>query len=151
MNVKLNDIDIKGLDGLEYEIMEEYNAISFVSKFASLIPLSIFLFIFILSGASDITELFVTMCFSSFSLYFLFHFLFVEDAKEEKNDKLNELNKVKSTKIKEITYKISNNRVYVYLDGIASKFIYSIEFCNIDKPLLDFKNGVLKLRLEGVN
>lgn len=150
--IKLNDIDVIGLDNLLNQINEQHKGNMKMSKILSLMPL--FIFFIIIVGESvlklfyndvqtgNFWETFILCIFFSFMLYLYLK----SDYSYDKKDKIEEYNKLIHNNISVINYNISSGSVSVYLDGNESKLVHNIKYCDVDKPVLDLKNKVLKVK-----
>lgn len=152
MSVKLSDITIVGLDNLLNQIKKQYKENMMMIKMLSSMPLFIFFMIVIGDNVlrlfnkdiptGNFGETFIVCILFSFMLYVC---LKGGDGYDKK-DRIEEYNKLINNNISVINYSISSQGVTVYFDGNESKLVHNIEYCDVDKPVLDLENRVLKVK-----
>lgn len=131
MSIDIGNIEILGLDSLKSRINKEFKVI--------LIILSLFIFLPFLFIGDKETMLVSLFMYIFMSLIFLIYFLIYRYMR------LREFNYINTNSISTIRYTISNNHTTVYLNNRRSVLIEKLDFSNIDKPVLDFEKGILRL------
>lgn len=131
MSIDIGNIEILGLDSLKSRINKEFKVI--------LIILSLFIFLPFLFIGDKETMLVSLFMYIFMSLILLIYFLIYRYMR------LREFNYINTNSISTIRYTISNNHTTVYLNNRRSVLIEKLDFSNIDKPVLDFEKGILRL------
>lgn len=131
MSIDIGNIEILGLDSLKSRINKEFKVI--------LIILSLFIFLPFLFIGDKETMLVSLFMYIFMSLILLIYFLIYRYMR------LREFNYINTNSISTIKYTISNNHTTVYLNNRRSVLIEKLDFSNIDKPVLDFEKGILRL------
>lgn len=148
MSTELKDFDIKGLDGLEDKINKQYKQEILTAKLISSMPFCVFIIFYLEAlrigeSKSGLLWLFVICTCISSIVYFTLRISIISSKKLQ----LDEFNQLVLNPIK-VKYKISKDGIHVYLDKVESLLIREVEFSDIDESVLDFENGVLRLKLD---
>lgn len=152
MSLKFKELDINGLNNLEEKINKDFKSYVKYLSFISMIPIFLSAFVIVLSYINKYFHLNmilwddVYMVITCFSVSFGVYFLGAGTVFWDKSKRLEELRYIKQNNIETIKYIISNNTIGIYLDNKKSILIDELEFSDVNKPILDFENGILKLR-----